>query len=89
MSIEILLEKEVIAIKLKNASKIIDSVELKNEKNISKTLLIAIDNLLRKNKLGKNQLKNISVKNKIPESYTSSRIAKSLAKSFNFSQKIV
>jgi tRNA A37 threonylcarbamoyladenosine modification protein TsaB len=84
MNIEIILKNSCIAIKLKNNQKIVDVISLENANNLSKILLVNIDLILRRNKLKKNQLKEISVKSDIPDSYTSHRIAKSLEKSFNF-----
>jgi len=84
MNIKIVLKNSEIAIELRNNQKIVDSINLENANNLSKILLVNIDSILRRNKLKKNQLKNISVKSDIPDSYTSHRIAKSLEKSFNF-----
>jgi tRNA A37 threonylcarbamoyladenosine modification protein TsaB len=89
MTIEIFLQNDEITISLKNKRKIIDSIKLKEDRSLSKIILSEIDNLLKNNKVPKKQVKTVSVKNTLPDSYTSSRIAKSLAKSFNFSQKTI
>ena len=87
MIIEIVLTKEDIRILLKNKNSLIDKIILKEINNLSDALLRELDNIIRRNKLSKNQIKNISVKSELPDSYTSARIAKSIVKSFVFAKK--
>lgn len=87
MILEIALTKKDIHISLKNKNILIDRTILKEINNLSNALLRELDNIVRRNKLSKNQIENISVKSELPDSYTSARIAKSIAKSFVFAQK--
>ncbi len=87
MILEIVLTKEDIHILLKNKNSLIDKIISKEINNLSDALLRELDNIIRRNKLSKNQIKNISVKSELPDSYTSTRIAKSIVKSFVFAKK--
>jgi tRNA A37 threonylcarbamoyladenosine modification protein TsaB len=87
MIIEIVLTKKDIRILLKNKNSLVDKIILKEINNLSNALLGKLDNIIRRNNLSKNQIKNISVKSKLPDSYTSARIAKSIVKSFVFAKK--
>jgi len=87
MNLKIILKNSSITIELRNNQKIIDSINLENANNLSDMLLASIDLIIKRNNLRKNQVKRISVKSDIPDSYTSHRIAKSLEKSFNFALK--
>jgi len=88
MILEITLNKGNISILLKNKNSLIDKIILQKMNNLSNTLLKESDNIIKRNGLSKNQIKNISVKSDLPDSYTSARIAKSIAKSFVFAKKI-
>lgn len=88
MILEITLNKGNISILLKNKNSLIDKIILQKINNLSNTLLKESDNIIKRNGLSKNQIKNISVKSDLPDSYTSARIAKSIAKSFVFAKKI-
>jgi tRNA A37 threonylcarbamoyladenosine modification protein TsaB len=87
MIIEIILTKKDIRILLKNKNSLVDKIILKEINNLSNALLRELDNIIKRNKLSKNQIKNISVKSELPDSYTSARIAKSIVKSFVFAKK--
>jgi tRNA A37 threonylcarbamoyladenosine modification protein TsaB len=87
MNLKLILKNSRITVELRNNQKIIDSINLENANNLSKILLVNIDLILRRNKLGKNQIEKVSVKSDIPDSYTSNRIVKSLEKSFGFALK--
>ena len=87
MNLEIALSKETINISLKNNRELIDKITLNEKNNLSNILLTNIDHLIRQHKLSKNKIKDISVKSDLPDSYTSARIAKSIAKSFVFGKK--
>jgi len=84
MNLKIILKNSDVTIELKNNRKVVDIIKLENSNNLSKILLVNIASILKKNKLQKNQIRKISVKSDLPDSYTSNRIAKSLEKSFNF-----
>jgi hypothetical protein len=85
MNIEIWLKKGTVSLKLLKNKQFIDCVEFPENNNLSMVLLEKIDALIKKNTLSKKDIKNISVKSDIPDFYTSSRIVKSLEKSWNFS----
>lgn len=87
MNLEIALDKGNICIILKNKSKIIDRTTIEEKDKLSDILLLELANIIKRNSLLKNQIKNISVKSDLPDSYTSARIAKSIAKSFVFAKK--
>lgn len=87
MIIEIVLTKKDIRILLKNKNSLVDRIILKEINNLSNALLRELDNIIKRNKLSKNQIKNILVKSELPDSYTSARIAKSIVKSFVFAKK--
>jgi len=87
MNLEIALNKEKIGILLKNNRKLIDEIILNEKNNLSNILLKELDSIIKRNKISKNQIKNVSVKSDLPDSYTSARIAKSIAKSFIFAKK--
>jgi len=87
MNLEIALNKEKIGILLKNNRKLIDEIILNEKNNLSNILLKELDSIIKRNKISKNQIKNVSVKSDFPDSYTSARIAKSIAKSFIFAKK--
>jgi len=87
MKLEIVLTKKGICILLKDKNSLIDKIILKEINNLSNALLRELDNIIRRNKLSKNKIENISVKSDLPNSYTSARIAKSIVKSFVFAKK--
>lgn len=87
MILEIVLAKRDIRILLKDKNSLIDKIILKEINNLSNALLRELDNIIRRNKLSKNKIENISVKSELPDSYTSARIAKSIVKSFVFAKK--
>ncbi len=89
MNLEIALNKGRNSVLLKNNQKMVDKIVLNGKNNLSNILLTSIDRLIKRNDLSRNQIKNISVKSDLPDSYTSARIAKSIAKSFIFSKKII
>lgn len=87
MKLEIVLNKGNISVLLKKNQKLVDEIVLKGKNNLSNILLTSMDCLIKRNNLSMNQIKNILVKSDLPDSYTSARIAKSVAKSFIFSKK--
>lgn len=84
MYARIILKKEAINIEIVKNREIIASFSFQENHSLSNTLLVNLDKLLKKNKLSKRDIKKISIKSDFPNSYTSTRIAKSLEKSFNF-----
>ncbi len=84
MQLKIILKGEKLSIQLTDKKKVIDSLEVNGQGNLSKNLLPNIDKLLKKNKIPKKSIEKAIYQSKIPEFYTSGRIAKSVEKSFNF-----
>ncbi len=68
---------------LKN-NKPIDNSVFAEDYNLSEKLLPEIDKLLEKNKLTSQDIKKIIVRTDTPESFTTSRIAQSVGKTWNF-----
>ena len=87
MNLEIALDKEKISILLKKNRKLVDKIILKEKYDLSDVLLKELNNIIKRNKVSKNWIKSVSVKSNLPDSYTSARIAKSIAKSFVFAKK--
>ena len=85
MSREIIIKIEDKKIKLilKNKNKIIDEFFWEEERNLSQRLLVEIDNLLRKNDLTPKNIKEMRVETDIDDKFTTARIAKITAKTFN------
>jgi tRNA A37 threonylcarbamoyladenosine modification protein TsaB len=88
MNLVIALNEGLISILLKDNLELIDKIILVEKNNLSNTLLKELDNIIKRNRVPKNQLKIIYVESDLPDSYTSARIAKSIAKSYLFSAKL-
>lgn len=80
MHIEIKIENKLVEIALVKGIKIIDSATFPEENNLSEKLLPAIDGLLKKNKLAPRGIKDVKVETDTPGSFTTSRIAKTVGK---------
>jgi hypothetical protein len=89
MKLEIILENQKITLRLLENSKIVDAISWPEDSNLSKKLLLNIEKILKKNRLGKNDLKSVKVINKTEHNITTFRIAKSVADTYNFSLKKV
>jgi len=87
MKIIIKIEDRKVELILENNNKIVDKFSWREERNLSQKLLVEIDNLLKKNKLKSLDIKNMQVKTDISERFTTVRIAKIVAKTFNFNNK--
>lgn len=87
MNIYIILEDTKVSLVLKKGKKIADEVFWKEDRNLSQRLLIEIDNLLKKNNLNPQDIKKMKVETEIPDKFTTVRIAKMVAKTFNFLSK--
>lgn len=84
MKIEIIINNEEVKILLKNSSKIVDKTVFPDEHNLSEKLLSEIDKLLKKNKLKPGNIKEMEVFSDQSDSFTTTRIARSVAKAFNW-----
>ena len=83
MQIIIEIKDKVIRLILKEQEKLIDEVEFAQEENISQKLLPFFDELLKKNKLTKEDISKVEVDTDLGDTYTSRRIAEAFANSFN------
>lgn len=61
----------------------VDEETWQDKKNLSQKLLVKIDKLLQKNNLSPSDIKKTCVKTKISDKFTTVRIAKTVAKTFN------
>ncbi len=75
-------EKEIMLV-LKNKNKIIDKASWQDDRNLSQSLLVEIDKLLQKNYLTAKDIADVRVDTKIDDKFTTVRIAKIVAKTFN------
>lgn len=75
---------DLVEISLKEERKTIDRSSFAEHQNLSERLLVEIDRLLVKNGLAAKDLAGVKVKSEIPQSYTSTRIAKAVEKAFNY-----
>jgi hypothetical protein len=87
MKLKIALSGEKLRLELIDKKKIIDSLEVKENTNMSKCILLNIDKIFKRNKISKKSIVRAISLSKIPEFYTSGRIIKSVEKSFNFAIK--
>ena len=87
MNAEISLKNNKITIKITKNGKEIGKFLFKESRNLSDVLLLNLDRILKQNKISKKELEIVCVKSILPNSYTSTRIMKSLEKSFNFALK--
>lgn len=86
MILKLHLKKEKNILYLKDGRKIIDQSVWKEENNMSQKLLLEIDKIIKKNKLELNGIKKIEVKNNIPNNFTTTRIARTVAKTFAYAK---
>jgi tRNA A37 threonylcarbamoyladenosine modification protein TsaB len=84
MRLELRLTENKATLFLRDGRKIIDKTEWLENNNLSQKLLLEVDKIIRKNKLKKEDIKKIEVKSDIPVGYTTTRIAQTIAKTFNF-----
>jgi len=87
MNIQIKIENKTIHIFLKNKERILDVVIFKEKHDLSEKLLPAINRLLKKNNLAVKDIKNMDILADINDSFTTYRIAKTTADSFNWAIK--
>lgn len=87
MEVIIEIKNKVIRLLLRNNKKIIDEIVFAQEENISQKLLPFFDELLKKNKLTKNDISKVEVDTDLGDTYTSRRIAEAFANSFNAFKK--
>lgn len=69
-------EDNSIKLSLFEGKREVDSLEWKDDSNLSRLLLLKIDQLLKKNKIGLDKIYGYKIISQVPENYTSFRIAK-------------
>lgn len=84
MHIRIFLEKEGVTIEIIRGKIKIADLFFQEKYNLSNVILFNLDKILEENRIDKKDIKKVLIKSTLPDSYTSTRIAKSLEKSFNF-----
>ena len=84
MKLELHLAKNKATLYLKNKNGVIDKSEWLENNNLSQKLLLGIDKIIRRNRLKKEDIKNMEIKADIPVGYTTTRIAQTIAKTYNF-----
>lgn len=82
MFAEIFITQEIITLSFKQGKKTIALTSWTDKNDLSLKFLPEISSLLKKNGIKKNQLSKITLKRRIPKSYTSIRIAESVIKAF-------
>lgn len=87
MEIEIKIENKIIDLSLVNKKQIIDQINFPDERRLSQELLPAIDRLLLRNGLTSADVEKINFKSDIPDTFTTFRIAKAVAETFNWARK--
>ena len=87
MVLKLNLKKEKNELCLINGRKIISRSFWTEENNMSQKLLSEINKIIKENKLKLNRVKKMEVESDIPASYTTVRIAKTVAKTFNYAVK--
>ncbi|MFA6383591.1 MAG: hypothetical protein WCX17_04160 [Parcubacteria group bacterium] len=87
MIIEIQILNKQITLFLKDKKNIVDSVDFPEERQLSERLLPAIDKLIRKNELKTEDVEKITVKSDLGENFTTCRIAKTVANTWNWAKE--
>ncbi|MCK9378951.1 MAG: hypothetical protein M0P97_02290 [Candidatus Moranbacteria bacterium] len=81
--LKIKIEQNKILLALEKDGKVLDTLEWKEENNLSQKLLEEIDNLLRKNGLSQDDLEKAEVVSDMSEQFTTRRIAESVAQALS------
>jgi tRNA A37 threonylcarbamoyladenosine modification protein TsaB len=87
MIIEISINNGVITLFLKKKKKVIDSLVFPEERQLSEKLLPEIDRLIKENKLKAEDIEKITVKSDLGDNFTTCRIAKTVASTWNWAMK--
>ncbi|MFC1644998.1 hypothetical protein ACFL08_03155 [Patescibacteria group bacterium] len=83
-NIEIKIEDDKITLILRKDEEVVDEMIWNEHQNLSAELLGKIDELITRNKVDRNEVKNVSVNTGIDEKFTTVRIAKVVANTFNY-----
>ncbi|MDQ1284506.1 MAG: hypothetical protein QG620_854 [Patescibacteria group bacterium] len=87
MKLIIKIENGIITLILRKTGKMLDETVFPDEHNLSRVLLFKISQLLGKNKLEAEDVKKIEVVSDQGDSYTTTRIAKTVAKTWEYAIK--
>lgn len=77
-------KKGEISLSLKNGRKVVDALAWDDETNMSEKLLLEIGKMLKKNGVRKEEVAKMTIKNDIPAGYSAVRIARTVAKAWNW-----
>lgn len=78
------MKKGEISLSLKDGRKVVDFLLWNDETNMSERLLVEIDKMLKKNRIKKEEVGKMTVKSDIPVGYSTVRIAKTVANTWNW-----
>ena len=84
MIIQIKIKDRTVELVLQKGKTVLDTHKFPDEYHLSEDLLPEIDKLIKKNKLKAEDIKKITVKSDLGENFTTCRIAKAVAKAWNF-----
>jgi tRNA A37 threonylcarbamoyladenosine modification protein TsaB len=70
------LNHDFLLVSLEKEGRVIGKVKTSNDRTISQKLLPLLDKFLKKNKVSTEDIKDIKLKSKLPDSFTSYRIVK-------------
>jgi len=84
MKIVIVIKEKTVKVVLFDGKKQKDLMEIVEEYNLSKKLLPGIEKLLKRNKLSKKDVLSVRVESDQGENFTTTRIAKTIAETWNF-----
>lgn len=84
MIITIKIKNRAVELILKKNKKVLDMHKFPDEFHLSEELLPEIDKLLKKNKLVPVDIQKITVQSDLGENFTTCRIAKAVAKAWNW-----
>lgn len=89
MILNIFLDGNDIKLTLKDGRKVVGVLAWNNEFTLSEKLLPNIDQLLRKNKIAKNQIAKVTTKITKTSGVTSARIVQTVAKAWNTGRNLL
>lgn len=84
MRLLIKIKNKNVSVQLYCGKKMLSRLSFSEKNNLSERLLPEIDKLLKKNKLTPRDIKRVVVRTDTPESFTTSRIAQAVGKSWNW-----
>lgn len=87
MNLIIKIENRKVRIILEKEKNVLDEIHFDEEYNLSEKLLPSIDEILKKNNLKPEDISECQVDADIDDSFTTYRIAKAVANSFNWAKK--